>query len=128
MTDCIDWPRALNHDGYARYNGTFVHRIAYESVHGPVPEGLELDHLCRNRGCVNPDHLEAVTHRENVLRGMNPAAINARKTHCKNGHEFTPENTTWRRGKWRRCKICQNAWAKQWRRDIQGWEWDDTDN
>jgi hypothetical protein len=69
-----------------------THRALYEIVVGPVPDGMQLDHLCRNRACCNPDHLEVVTRRENIMRGESTAAINARKTHCKRGHEFTPEN------------------------------------
>lgn len=69
------------------------HRVMYEEVLGAVPAGLTLDHLCRNRACCNPWHLEPVTSGENVLRGESVPARNARKTHCKWGHEFTPENT-----------------------------------
>lgn len=72
----------------------YAHRNSYEFVRGPIPAGLTIDHLCRVRACVNPDHLEAVTSRENVLRSpIAPAAVNAAKTHCKHGHAFTPENT-----------------------------------
>ena len=70
----------------------FAHRIGYEQLVGPIPKGLELDHLCRVRHCVNPDHLEPVTHKENTLRGSCPAAVNARKTHCKRGHPLTDDN------------------------------------
>lgn len=70
-----------------------VHRFAYELLVGPIPTGMQLDHLCRVRHCVRPDHLEPVTLAENVLRGVGTSAVNARKTHCKRGHEFTPENT-----------------------------------
>ena len=70
-----------------------AHRVSYEIARGPVPDGLELDHLCRNRSCVRPDHLEAVDTKTNVLRGNGPTAINARKTHCSKGHEFSKENT-----------------------------------
>lgn len=94
---CWDWTGATSHDGYgilvvARYT-VYAPRFSWELVNGPMPAGLEPDHLCRNRACVNPDHLEPVTHRVNVLRGVSPSAINARKTHCNRGHEYTPENT-----------------------------------
>lgn len=72
----------------------YVHRIAYEHSFGPIPEGLEIDHLCRVRRCVNPAHLEAVTHAENKRR--------ARRTHCQRGHELTPRNC----GTRRMCKRC----------------------
>jgi hypothetical protein len=85
---------------------TYAHRVAYTLTHGPIPDGLVIDHLCRNPVCVNPDHLEVVTHRENVLRGIGPAARNARKTHCKHGHPFDEGNTyTDKRGQ-RHCRSC----------------------
>jgi hypothetical protein len=74
----------------------------YELKVGPVPNGLELDHLCRNRACCNPDHLEPVTHRENILRGESLFAQQARRTHCPNGHSYTGKNN---RGE-RICHIC----------------------
>ncbi len=70
-----------------------AHKFAYELFKGPVPAGLELDHLCRTRCCVNPDHLEPVTTRENTLRGNSFAGVNARKTHCPQGHPYSEENT-----------------------------------
>ncbi len=70
-----------------------AHRFSYELANGPIPEGLQIDHLCRNRGCVRPDHMEAVTPRVNYLRGDSVPAKNARKTECKRGHPFTFQNT-----------------------------------
>lgn len=98
---CWLWTATKVSDGYGQFlltvdgvqRGRPAHRHAYELLVGPIPDGHQLDHLCRVRACVNPDHLEPVTQRENVLRGEGLAAINARKTHCKNGHEFTDENT-----------------------------------
>ncbi|MGO3650436.1 HNH endonuclease signature motif containing protein [Agrococcus casei] len=83
-----------------------AHRFAYADSRGAIPEGLEIDHLCRNRSCVNPKHLEAVSKRENLARGYAVPAINARKTHCKRGHEFTAENT-YRWGSSRICRACK---------------------
>ena len=113
---CWLWTAHCNPDGYGRYrlNGTIrvAHRVAYEALTGPVPEGLDLDHLCRVRNCVNPEHLEPVTKRTNTLRGTGMSAERARQTHCKNGHEFTPENTyTWRA--MRRCRTCRADYLRR---------------
>jgi hypothetical protein len=90
----------------------YAHRVLYRLVNGPIPIGAEIDHLCRNRSCVNPDHLEAVSHRENLMRSpIAPAAINARKTHCKYGHEFTQTNTYVSSGR-RRCRLCQAVYGR----------------
>jgi len=96
-------------DGYGNFNffdkTLLVHRFSYQLFKGDIPMNLELDHLCRNKLCVNPDHLEAVTHRENVLRGNGLASKQAKQTHCKRGHEFNQENTAIYQGK-RECRIC----------------------
>jgi hypothetical protein len=95
--DCWLWTAKCNNRGYGMFGmgGKMrpAHRVAYELWIGLIPEGLDIDHLCAVRHCVNPSHLEAVTHRENLLRGSGFAAVNAAKTHCPHGHEYTPENT-----------------------------------
>ncbi len=92
----------------------YPHKVAYEELVGTVPEGAELDHLCRVRACCNPAHLEPVTHRENVERGGSLTNDNAAKTACSRGHAFTPENTaiqTYPDGRFmrRRCRACSNG-------------------
>lgn len=85
------------------------HRFSYTVAKGPIPDGLHIDHLCRNRGCVNPEHLEAVTHGENLRRSpLTLSAIAAAKTECPAGHRYTPDNTRLRRGK-RECITCIRA-------------------
>lgn len=109
-TECWTW-NGSKRTGYGRFSITRrkavpAHRFAYELLVGKVPDGLTLDHLCRNRACVNPAHLEPVTGRVNTLRGIGLTAINARKTHCLRGHEYTPENTRYRPDGSRRCWEC----------------------
>lgn len=84
-----------------------AHRVSYELCVGAIPKGLILDHLCRNVTCVNPSHLEPVSNRENILRGIGPSAINSRKTNCQRGHPFSIENTAIVQGK-RCCRICRD--------------------
>jgi hypothetical protein len=93
---CWLWTGPALPTGYGRTGvtgrGKYAHRVVYEAVKGRIPDGLTVDHLCGRPACVNPDHLEAVTLRENILRGTGPAARNARKTHCRNGHPLTGDN------------------------------------
>lgn len=108
-TPCWTWQATIR-DGYGRIHrdgrSLNAHRWYYEQEHGPIPEGLQLDHLCRNRACVNPSHLEPVTQTTNIQRGF---ASRPKKTHCKRGHEFTPENTIIGSDGARRCRKCDNA-------------------
>lgn len=95
---CWEWIAFKNPKGYGhfRFNGRIIraHQFSYVLFNGKIPEGLTIDHLCRNKGCVNPGHLEAVTNKINCLRGNSPPAINARKTHCPKGHELFGNNLT----------------------------------
>jgi hypothetical protein len=108
VTDsCWIWRGHVKANGYgAAGQGHQAHRRVYELLVGPISDGLQLDHLCRVLACVNPAHLEPVTPRENGRRGNSPWGINARKTHCVHGHEFTPENTYVTRRGQRHCREC----------------------
>lgn len=115
-TGCWIWHR-LDRNGYGKItlpggDTPQVHRLAYLLLGPPFDQALTLDHLCRNRACWNPAHLEPTTMRENILRGDGPTADNARKTHCLNGHELTPDNLRQRTGDrahHRECKRCHRA-------------------
>jgi len=113
---CLIWPWFKDRDGYGilrtRYRNHRAHRWAWELENGrPIPPSLQPDHLCRTPACFNPDHLEVVTSRVNTLRGFNPCAMNARKTHCVNGHALIPENLYYQPGfpNYRRCAVCRKA-------------------
>lgn len=89
-----------------------AHRWAYETLVGPIPEGLEIDHACNNTMCVNPTHLRPATHWENVMRGNAPAAWQFAQVACKYGHAFTPENTYVRPDGKRECLACRRSRRK----------------
>jgi hypothetical protein len=108
---CWVWLAKVDRDGYGcckRLGEWLAHRVAWKMLRGPIQQGLEIDHLCRNRRCVNPDHMEPVTKAMNALRGISPPAINARKTACRRGHAFNAENTYVWRGV-RICRPCRRA-------------------
>lgn len=126
-SQCWLWQGSISPDnGYGRVfvgsktDGTnrlaSVHRVAYEAFVGPIPEGLTIDHVkargCRHRHCINPEHLEAVTRGENSLRGDGPAAQNARKTHCNQGHPLSGENVRVTQRGHRHCRTCERNWAR----------------
>lgn len=112
---CWLWTGCVCSDGYGTIGVDgktwLTHRYSWLVIHGrEIPEGLVLDHLCKVRRCVNPDHLEPVTIRVNALRSDSPPARHARKTHCVNGHEFTPENTSLSRKGHRICRTCDRRY------------------
>src|SRR5262245_17007433 len=114
---CWVWKGSLS-NGYGiltDVNGKRVrlHRFLWERLNGPVPDGFQLDHLCRVRNCLNPDHLEVVTCRENVLRGIGPAAVNARKVICIHGHPFAGPNLRINKRGDRACRTCVAAESKR---------------
>jgi hypothetical protein len=112
--DCWLWLGGRNSKKPTAYGRLYIgerpvlaHRFVYTLYRGPIPDGHSLDHLCRNRLCVNPAHLEPVSPRTNTMRSpIAPAAINARRTHCKNGHPFSDTNTRVVARGYRVCKAC----------------------
>ena len=118
MTPCSIWPGSISSEGYGRYwrdgRQVYAHRAAFEAAFGPIPDGLVIDHLCRNRACVNPEHMEAVSTRETTLRADSPAARAARSDVCAHGHPYDDANTLVRSSRtrtgwvrtWRQCRTC----------------------
>ncbi len=120
---CWVWQGHQNGWGYGLIKAggqrRVVHRVAYELRVGPIPDGLVLDHLCRNRACINPAHLEPVTLGENVRRGEGTHARNSRKTHCTNGHPFAGENLLISGGT-RVCRACKRVRGAALRERVRG--------
>lgn len=114
---CLEWPGAKR-GAYGiimsrNRDQLLVHRLVYEHEIGPIPDGLVIDHLCRNTLCANAAHLEAVTIGENVLRGTGPSALNAVKTHCVHGHEYAADNTYLRPNGDRECRTCRRTQGRE---------------
>jgi len=112
MSGCIIWLGAISDNGYGKFwfldRNIGAHVWAWIAANGPLPVGLQIDHLCRNRACVNARHLEAVTGRVNTLRGNTITALNSRKTHCPQGHEYSGGNLILMAGR-RVCRECKNS-------------------
>lgn len=117
-TSCWVWVGATNGKGYGQFycdgRNQLAHRVSYQLYVGEIPEGLTVDHQCENTICVNPDHLKPMTLKENIAKGDSATAVNGRKTHCPQGHEYTKENTLHKK-RGRYCRICQRAYTQDWR-------------
>jgi len=117
--DCLVYKGTIDAGGYGVVMTTgktlgMAHRFTYIATYGPIPDGLEIDHLCRNRACARPDHLEAVTHFENIQR------IWRTQTHCVNGHEFNAENTYfYGPTRQRKCRVCARERARRYYHSAQ---------
>lgn len=114
---CWDWTAATYGNGYGCIGSggrgarnLLAHRLFYETMVGPIPSNMEIDHLCRNRRCVRPKHMEVVDHRTNTLRGDTITGRQARQTHCKRGHLLSGYNLIVSRNGKRWCRTCQRSW------------------
>ena len=110
-SDCHEWNGHVTKNGYGltycNKKTCYVHRLVYEYYFGSIPTGFQIDHLCKNRKCMNPNHLEAVTQKENILRSDGITAIQSRQTHCVHGHPLSGDNLYVSPKKHRSCKTCR---------------------
>ena len=117
VDECIEHVGYRSSNGYGRkrlYGETLAHRVAWVGANGPIPKGMEIDHLCNNRGCINPQHLDVVTHAENMKR------ITQRRSHCNQGHQYTDKDWNPTNGR-RQCRVCSRIRDKKRnRRRING--------
>jgi len=117
---CWNWVGTKYYNGYGdfsiRLNRFLAHRFVYELLVGKIPDGLTIDHLCKNTLCVNPNHLDVVPIKENLRRGNSASALNAVKTHCPQGHEYTEKNTHMDSKGKRHCRICAAFQARERRK------------
>jgi len=116
--ECWAWKGYVMSNGYPLGNQEPAYRATWKLLVGPIPDGLELDHLCKNPLCVNPHHLEPVTQRENNRRSSSPPALLAGRPTCKHGHPFDVDNTGWRKGRngalARVCRTCSRLRMRQY--------------
>ena len=127
--ECWEWLGTISTAGYGvfgmgstsdgRRRQIKAHRFAYELWVAPIPDGLQIDHLCRTRSCVNPSHLEAVTGKVNTLRSEGVAAVNARKTHCPQGHPYDDANTYVAPNGQRGCRVCHRWHQSNYERKVR---------
>lgn len=121
-THCWLWKGGVDRDGYGYFmlptkpRWQYAHKVSYQTHRGNIPTNMMIDHLCRVRNCVNPDHLEIVTPQVNVLRGISFAAKNAVKTHCNHGHEFSKSNIIKDRNGNRNCRECARGYSREYQR------------
>lgn len=115
---CWQWTAARSASGYGVFwvdgRNASAHRVMYELMVGPIPAGLDIDHLCRNRLCVRPAHLEPVSERVNTLRGTAPSAVNAHKSECRRGHALAGANLYVNPRGERQCRECQRAACRRY--------------
>lgn len=120
---CLLWMRQIGDSGYGKFRGHQVHRFAYELVHGAIADGLEPDHLCRVKCCINPDHMEPVTHEENLRRAGildRVGALNRAKTHCPQGHAYEGYNLFIHKNGARACRTCMRNSTRRRRAALKG--------